>query len=101
VFMSIGEEEITALSKVQKNIISNAARYVKQGGILVYSTCTLFDEENFSVVNELLQRREFELSHIEALDKIDNGKYSNNNGSVQILPHAEYDGFYIAKLRKL
>ncbi len=101
VFMSRGEEEITALAKVQKKIISNAARYVKQGGILVYSTCTLFDEENFSVVNELLQRREFELSHIEALDKIDNGKYSNNNGSVQILPHAEYDGFYIAKLRKL
>ncbi len=101
VFLSRGEEQVIELSAVQKTILHNAAKYVKEGGYLVYSTCTLFDEENGQVVNSLLEEGGFELESIAAATHIDGGKYADNRGWVQILPHEEYDGFYIARLKKV
>lgn len=40
------EEDITALSELQREILKNAAAYVKPGGVLMYSTCTVSREEN-------------------------------------------------------
>lgn len=100
VFLSRGEEDILSLQATQKSILQNAAQYVKSGGVLVYSTCTVFDEENGAVVGSLLDAGKFSLEHIAAFDGIEGGRYEDNKGSVQILPHAEYDGFYIARLRK-
>lgn len=51
VFLQRGEEAINKLSAVQKKILQNAARYLKPGGVLVYSTCTLFSEENEKTPN--------------------------------------------------
>ena len=101
VFTSRGEKEISSLAATQKRILKNASEYVKKGGVLVYSTCTLFDEENGAVVAELLKDGKFKLERISAVDGLDGGQYADNDGGVQILPHDEYDGFYIAKLRKL
>jgi len=42
------------LPKLQMQIISNASRYVKKGGRLLYSTCTVFKEENEDIVNWFL-----------------------------------------------
>ncbi|MCM1305777.1 MAG: 16S rRNA (cytosine(967)-C(5))-methyltransferase RsmB [Bacteroides sp.] len=101
VFLSRGEKEIETLAATQKLILKNAGEYVKKGGILIYSTCTLFEEENDAVVSDLLKSGKFEPVHISALDGLEGGIYIDNGGSAQILPHGEYDGFYIAKLRKL
>lgn len=101
VFLSRGEQDIKALSVTQSRILENAAKYVKKGGILVYSTCTLFKVENADVVGGLIKSGGFEPIHIKAIENIDNGSYKDNQGSVQILPHGEYDGFYIAALRKI
>lgn len=38
--------EIDSLTKIQREILENAAGYVKKGGVLVYSTCTLCRKEN-------------------------------------------------------
>ncbi len=40
------EEDIPALCEIQQRILTNAGKYVKQGGTLVYSTCTILEEEN-------------------------------------------------------
>ncbi len=101
VFLSRGEDEILSLQATQKRILKNAAQYLAEGGTLVYSTCTLFNEENGEVVKSLLDCGGFKLEHIAAFDKISEGKYSENDGSVQLLPHGEYDGFYIARIRKV
>lgn len=101
VFLSRKEEDIKKLAATQKTILSNAARYVKKGGTIVYSTCTLFDEENGGVVKALLDGGEFAPEYISAADVVDSGKYKNNKGCVQLLPHNEYDGFYIARLKRL
>ncbi len=100
VFIQRGEGDISKLAVTQKAILKNAAEYVKRGGVILYSTCTLFDEENRAVVNALLTGGRFVLEKIEGLSGVDGGRYCDNDGSVRILPHGIYDGFYIAKLRR-
>ena len=101
VFLSRGEEEILSLQATQKRIIKNAASYLAKGGTMVYSTCTLFDEENGEVVKSLLDDGRYGLEHIAAIDKIGGGCYVGNDGSARLLPHGEYDGFYIARINRI
>ena len=51
-----GEEDIRRLSVIQASILSNLAQYLKKGGLLVYSTCTIFREENEDVVDALIRQ---------------------------------------------
>lgn len=101
VFLSKDGQTVKELSALQRQVLDNASRYLKEGGVLVYSTCTLFKEENEDVVNGFLNsHKNFSLERIGGMECIDNGRYTANEGTVQILPHNEYDGFFIAKLRK-
>ena len=102
VFLNKEEKCVGELAVTQRKIIENAAKYLKVGGRMVYSTCTLFKEENEDVVNDFLAKNDnFTLEKIDGLDRIDGGKYENNDGTIQILPHEEYDGFFIAKLKRV
>lgn len=102
VFLNKDEKCIGELADTQRKIIENAAKYLKVGGEMVYSTCTLFKEENDDVVNDFLAKNDgFTLEKIDGLDRIDGGKYIDNDGTIQILPHEEYDGFFIAKLKRV
>lgn len=102
VFLNKDERCINELATTQRQILENAAKYLKVGGAMVYSTCTLFKEENENVVQDFLEKNvDFVLEHISGLEKIDNGKYLDNQGMIQILPHDEYDGFFIAKIRRV
>ncbi len=49
------KEDIEELCKIQKEILKTAARYVKSGGTLVYSTCTILPEENRIQIDEFLK----------------------------------------------
>lgn len=102
VFLNKDESCIRELATTQRQILENAAKYLKVGGAMVYSTCTLFEEENENVVHDFLKKNvDFVLEHISGLEKIDGGKYLDNKGMIQILPHDEYDGFFIAKIRRV
>lgn len=102
VFLNKDESCISELAATQRQILENAAKYLKVSGAMVYSTCTLFEEENENVVHDFLEKNvDFVLEHISGLEKIDGGKYLDNKGMIQILPHDEYDGFFIAKIRKV
>ena len=58
---SRNEADIDELCDIQRQILSNAARYVKQGGVLVYSTCTILPEENRMMTKAFLENnRNFE-----------------------------------------
>lgn len=85
------------LQKVQLDILENTCKTLVNSGIMVYSTCTIFDEENYQVIEKFLAKHpEFEqvpLTH----EKSDLVK----NGCIFITPDAYHtDGFFIAKLRK-
>ena len=91
VFLQRGEDAIKQLSAVQKKILQNAVRYLKDGGVLVYSTCTLFREENSD--NAEFAR---ELGLVPEKMPIP----FENDGTYRILPRGEWDGFFIARFRK-
>ena len=77
------------LPRVQAEIIRGAAQYVKQGGCLVYSTCTLNKRENEEVVKAFLaENKDFSLVPFDGCD-----------GMKTMLPHKDKtDGFFIAKM---
>jgi 16S rRNA (cytosine967-C5)-methyltransferase len=97
-----GEADIKRLSELQRKILGNAASYLKPGGVLVYSTCTLIDDENEKVVNAFLQQqKEFVLDDATAYlpqpaQSLVRGNY------FMALPHKHNtDGFFAARMRKL
>ncbi len=94
------ETAISQLSGLQKQILANAASYVKKGGVLMYSTCTLNPRENLDNVHWLLDNYDFELKDFS--DKVPENIYNNTSkdGYLEILPgiNSDYDGFFMAKL---
>jgi len=96
-----GEADIKRLTDLQKKILANAALYLKVGGVLVYSTCTLIDDENEKVVEDFLKRhREFVLDSAAAYfpkqaQSLVRGSY------FMAFPHTHNtDGFFAARMRK-
>ena len=85
-----------ALPDIQYDILENSVRYLGESGVIVYSTCTIFPEENERNVERFLaNHKEFSLCPFEA------GALKCESGMVTLLPD-EYgtDGFFIAKLIK-
>ena len=84
-------EGLVGLSDIQKGILKNAAEYVKVGGTLIYSTCTLNPAENQDVVNWFLkQDTRFK---VQPLSEV---------GYLTLFPNThDTDGFFIAKLNKI
>ena len=93
------ENDISALSGLQLKILSNCSRYVKIGGSLIYSTCTIFKKENEDVVKKFLeQNNSFEYEDVITEPRVE----KNSNGYIQFLPYKhEVDGFFIAKLKRI
>ena len=110
------EKDIRRLAELQVSILSNLSTYVKERGILVYSTCTIFHEENEDVVETFLGGHpEFQLDQIEKVASdisacrqagIANGQSEKlrsflRNGYFKTFPPKnEMDGFFAARLRK-
>jgi 16S rRNA (cytosine967-C5)-methyltransferase len=89
--------DIQDIMHIQRKIMSNAKRYVKPGGIMIYSTCTLAKEENEENIDWFLKNNpSFKIIPIEC-GKSDNLLY-HDNGSLTILPNDKMDGFFISKL---
>ena len=91
-------QEMAQLPALQLKILKNQARYVRPGGVLLYSTCTLVRRENEGVVEKFLKANpEF---HLEPL-KLPAEFGENTTGMLALVP-GEYDtdGFFIAKLRR-
>ncbi|WP_304339905.1 16S rRNA (cytosine(967)-C(5))-methyltransferase RsmB [Metaclostridioides mangenotii] len=91
------KEDLKELPAIQSQIIGNASKYVKIGGTLVYSTCTIQDEENMNVVKAFLKDNEgFKLDPI---DSVEIDLEEQNSGVLKIYPNVHgMDGFFIAKL---
>ena len=86
------------LPQVQAAILENVSRYVKPGGALLYSTCTVLKRENEDVANAFLARHP--AFHLEAFP-VPDGLGGQNGGMLTLYPHVhEADGFFICKLRK-
>lgn len=112
-------ESLSEITKLQREIISHSWQYVKPGGILLYSTCTIHRAENEEMVEWILENFPFEPVTLdeELPDKLKEQRklvqsarkeYSGEepdegleSACVQMLPgYMEADGFFFAKLRR-
>jgi len=86
------------LPQLQLQILCNQAKYVKPGGTLLYSTCTLLRRENEDVVKAFLQQRDDFYTEPLALPSV---FPQNTDGMLTLVP-GEYDtdGFFICRLRR-
>ena len=91
-------DEIKELIPIQKEILSTASKYVKKGGTLIYSTCSINPNENRKICDWFLKEHEDFYSvkvSPESERCIDEGDY------LTLLPHINNcDGFFIAKFIK-
>ena len=90
--------DMADLPDLQLQILKNQSRYLKKGGVLIYSTCTLLRAENEGVVEAFLEENsEFTLEPLPLPD----GFPKNETGMLALVP-GEYDtdGFFIARLRR-
>ena len=91
------EALLAELPAVQRAILANASRYVKKGGVLVYSTCTLFREENEAVYLDFLEKN----GNFSPCDFTLPGVGRSENGMLTLWPQRTgTDGFFVSKMRR-
>ena len=90
------EEDISVLPEIQRQILQNISKYVKPGGTLLYSTCTVLRCENQDVVQWFInENQDFELEQPTL------GGFTAADGMYGFWPHIDgTDGFFAAKLRR-
>lgn len=90
--------DLPELMKLQYGILSNCSNYVRQGGYLVYSTCTVFDNENGQNIRKFLnEHADFEYSEINLTEF----PRADGKDSYQFLPCVDgIQGFFAAVLKR-
>ena len=92
------QEEIVIL---QRTILDRAAEYVKPGGVLVFSTCTIAKEENEENMLWFMNNHPFKLESLDLYLPEELHSESTALGYLQLLPGVhKTDGFFIAKFRR-
>lgn len=103
------KEHITDLQKLQQSMLDVVHRYVKPGGTLVFSTCTIAKEENEDNVRWIEEHYPLELVSLQDCEGFadvlaasrEAGCAPKREGYVQLIPGVhDTDGFFVAKFRK-
>ncbi len=101
--------EIKGISKLQKKLIKKAEKLLKEGGSMVYSTCTFSPKENEEVIehalretNLTLENIELEAKHVRGVTQFEEEEYAQEmKKTVRIYPHhLNSGGMYVARLTK-
>ena len=91
---------VNELSQLQEELLSHVATLVKDGGVLVYATCTLDPRENENIIEAFLTKNpnwKIEYLRLEELGT----RYNTSQGYLKVLPHENnMDGFFMTCLRK-
>ena len=92
------ETDIAALCKTQKDIVNACAKYVKRGGYLYYSTCSVFEVENDRQIAAFLKTHDdFIVENLDSALPHEKKKFG-----LQFLPDTAYGaGFYVARLKRV
>lgn len=90
-------KDIAALPEIQYNILETAARYLRKGGELVYSTCTVLKEENDAVIDRFLSEHD-EFEGVPFLEEL--GAPFGSYKAVIMAESFDCEGFFISKIRR-
>lgn len=99
-------KKVKELSKLQKKLFESAYKALKPNGIMVYSTCTLNEEENELILDWAIKNLNVKLLDIDIQIKNAQKGFTENtdqtiNKSIRILPSKDTEGFFVAKLKKI
>ncbi|MCF0239411.1 MAG: 16S rRNA (cytosine(967)-C(5))-methyltransferase RsmB, partial [Streptococcus gallolyticus] len=91
-------QDFSALQEIQLQILDSVCQTLRKGGIITYSTCTIFDEENFQVIHKFLETHpnfeQVKLSHTQE-DIV-------RDGCIAITPEQyQTDGFFIGQVKRI
>lgn len=97
------QEDIKELAEISKKILACAVKYLKPGGILIFSTCTMTKTENDDNRQWLLENFNLEPADItpylsEELLAIGDNRETAKDGYLKLMLSDQYDGFYISKM---
>lgn len=96
------KELIKKSVRTQGELLKKAINILKKGSNMVYSTCSILEEENEKVIESVLKTGKVEIEKItfpgiEELPLLP----TNINGTLCVMPTEEYEGFFVAKLKKI
>ena len=100
------KEDLDEIQKLQMDILNTCSKYLKIGGELVYSTCSIFKKENRFLIEDFLNKnKNFKLVNLKDIieEKIDNKfflSYLKNDNFLEVYQNENTDGFFICKLVK-
>lgn len=98
IMLNRNEQDVLSLNKEQLSILKTVSKYVKVGGCLYYSTCSIFNSENIEIIKAFMSDiKGFEICEI-------NSKLQHENllGTNLFLPDISGGlGFYVAKLKRV
>lgn len=100
-------EDIKKITKVQTEILNTCSSYLKKGGELVYSTCSIFKSENQDIINKFVEENEnFKIQEIilpKHAEDIKNyfKKFIIDRKFLQVYQNQKTDGFFICKLLRV
>ncbi len=94
-------EDLMALRKLQREILTASADYVRPGGVLLYSTCTVNREENEEMVRFLTESFPFEAESLDPwLPECLHSRETKEGGCQLFAGDFDTDGFFMARLRR-
>ncbi len=96
----VTEASLKEITGLQREIITNVIEYIKPGGILMYSTCTMNPGENERMVDWICET--FPMERVSMAEELPESlRQEAEQGAVQLLPGIhDTDGFFFAKLKK-
>ena len=98
--LRVTEESVCELTALQEKLLDTVCGYVKSGGVLVYSTCSILKDENERQAERFLERHpEFEETDLP--DSIPEKYRKHRKRGLQLLEYRDgLEGFYVIRMRK-
>lgn len=95
------KEDIEEITKTQEKILSTCSKYLKEGGSIVYSTCSIFKKENEEIVNKFIKNNpEFNIEELNLKNEKFFEKYIKYGKYLQVFQNEKTDGFFICKINR-
>ena len=97
---SFNKELISRSSKTQEELLTKALKILKAGGEIIYSTCSILQQENENIIKKALQKVKAEIIPIEQIEGIPLLP-TKLEGTMCVCPTEFYEGFFVAKIKKI
>lgn len=96
------EQLIKKSKKSQNELLKKAIKVLKKGSEMVYSTCSILQEENENIIENVLKENKVEIVDIDFKGIEDIPKLPTRiEGTLCVAPTKDYEGFFVAKLKKI